>query len=318
MVAPADLVPPSERRPDPAAILGPMHVAILGFGLIGGSVARALHRSGEVPGSERWVVSAWSPTRVGPASALADGVVDVAAASVEAALDGAELVVLAAPAPVVLEQLGELARGWRAAIDPDAVITDVASTKGRIVERATSLGLRFVGGHPMAGREISGYDASSADLFDERPWVVVPTDDVAAVERVERLIGATGARPVRITAHVHEEAVAAISHLPLVVAAALVEAVAGQGPRATRADWPTAARLAASGWRDTTRLARGDVEMGAGMIATNGPAVAARVRDLITVLEDWLSDLERIDGPSAADIATRLATARDTLEATSR
>ncbi|HET7169093.1 MAG TPA: prephenate dehydrogenase/arogenate dehydrogenase family protein [Candidatus Limnocylindrales bacterium] len=295
-----------------------MHIAILGFGLIGGSVARALGRSGARPGGEPWVVSAWSPSRVGPALALADGVVDVAAASVEAALDGAELVVLAAPAPIVLGQLDDLAGAWRAALAPDAVITDVASTKGQIVERATALGLRFVGGHPMAGRETSGYAASTEDLFDERPWVVVPTDDRAALDRVERLIHATGARSVAMTARAHDEAVAAISHLPLVVAAALVEAVAGRAPRATRDDWPAAARLAASGWRDMTRLARGEVDMGAGILATNGPAVAARVRDLITVLEDWLTELEPIDGPALVDIATRLADARDTLEATSR
>jgi prephenate dehydrogenase len=194
---------------------------------------------------------------------------------------------------------------------PDAVITDVASTKAAIVLRATALGLRFVGGHPMAGREASGYEASTGDLFLGRPWVVVPTADDDAVARVEALAAATGAHPRRMTAAAHDEAVAAISHLPLVVAAALVEAVAGGSD--DRDDWPTAAGLAASGWRDMTRLARGDVTMGAGIVATNGPAIAARVRDLVMVLEGWLAELERSGGPDEEEVAARLRNARDRL-----
>lgn len=288
-----------------------MRVALLGLGLIGGSVARALRARGT--GEPSWSVAAWSPTGDGPARALADGVIDDAAASPEAAIDGADLVVLAGPAPICLAQLDDLSGPWRAALAPDAVITDVASTKQAIVLRATALGLRFVGGHPMAGRESSGYAAATPDLFVDRPWVIVPGTDEAAVERVETLARATGARPVRMAAADHDRAVAAISHLPLVVAAALVEAVSGP-TEATRDDWPAAATLAASGWRDMTRLARGDVAMGAGILATNGPATAARVRDLIAVLEAWAAALERDGGPGARDVAARLRGARDRLE----
>ena len=203
-----------------------MRVALLGFGLIGGSIARALHvRRGEA--SDTASVSAWSPSGEGPAIAARDGVIDIAAPDPAAAIDGADLIVLAGPATVGLAQLDALAGAWHRALAPDAVITDVASTKAAIVDRAGSLGLRFVGGHPMAGREMSGYAASSADLFVDRPWVIVPTDDVAAIERVEALATATGARPRRMTADIHDEAVAAISHLPLLAAAAIVEAVAG-------------------------------------------------------------------------------------------
>jgi prephenate dehydrogenase len=172
----------------------------------------------------------------------------------------------------------------------------------------------------MAGRETSGYGASSSDLFVGRPWVVVPTSeaDVAAVERVERLVGACGAHPVRLGAAAHDRAVAGISHLPLVVAAALVEAVAGNGSAGPSADWATAASLAATGWGDTTRLARGDVTMGAGIIATNAPAIADRVRELVAALDAWLAELERPGGPDAGEIADRLRTARERLEAMAR
>jgi prephenate dehydrogenase len=290
-----------------------MRIGLLGFGLIGGSVARALRERD----SGAHTIAAWSPSGDGPGAAQRDGIIDRAAADAEAALTAADLVVLAGPASVCLAQLDDLAGPWRGSLAPDAVITDVASTKAAIVLRATALGLRFVGGHPMAGSDASGYEAATGDLFVGRPWVVIPTTDAAAVARVEALAGATGAHPRRMTAAAHDEAVAAISHLPLVVAAALVEAVAGGGPDGgpdDRGDWATAAGLAASGWRDMTRLARGDVAMGAGIVATNGPAIATRVRDLIGVLEGWLAELERSGGPDEEEVAERLRNARDRLE----
>jgi len=292
-----------------------MRTALLGFGLIGGSIARALRERGATASHDAHI-SAWTPSGDGPAAAMRDGVIDVAAASPEAAIADADLVILAGPAPVCLTQLDDLAGAWRGVPAQGAVITDVASTKTAIVLRATALGLRFVGGHPMAGRETSGYGASSADLFVDRPWVIVPSSDAAAVERVEALATATGARPRRMTAAIHDEAVAAVSHLPLVVAAALAEAVAG-GESAGSADLAIAAGLASSGWRDMTRLARGDVAMGAGILTTNGPAIASRVRDLIGVLDAWLVELERPGGPDDSEVAERLRAARERLEAMS-
>ena len=173
-----------------------MRVAILGFGLIGGSIARAL---AEAPDRPAWSVAAWSPTGDGPGRAAADGVIETAADSPAEAIDGAQLVVLAAPPTATIELVGRLGTGLRPALAPDTVITDVASTKAAVVAAATEHGLRFVGGHPMAGRETSGYQAASADLFVDRPWVVVPTDpdDLPAVVAVETLAVACRARPIR-------------------------------------------------------------------------------------------------------------------------
>jgi prephenate dehydrogenase len=290
-----------------------MRVALLGFGLIGGSIARSLRRD---PGD--WTIAAWSPSGAGPRRAQADGVVDVASASPGDAVREAEVIVLAGPPLATLETIDDLGRGRLAeALRPDAVVTDVASTKQVVVARADSVGLRFVGGHPMAGLETSGYGGSRADLFDGRPWVVVPGTRASSEdrERVERLARACGARPVTMRPDEHDAAVAAISHLPLVVAAALVEAVAGTGDGPDRADWPAAASLAAGGWHGMTRLARGDVAMGGGIIATNGPAIAARVRDLRDALDAWLRELDRTGGPDARAVADRLAAARRRLEA---
>jgi prephenate dehydrogenase len=289
-----------------------MRVAMLGFGLIGGSIARALR---EAPDRAAWNLIAWSPTGGGTAQAKRDGSIERAAASPEAALDGAELVVLAAPPTATLDLLDRLAGPLRTVLDPGTVITDVASTKGAIVATAERHGLRFVGGHPMAGRETAGYGAATPDLFVDRPWVVVPGNppDDAATLAVRTLGTACGARVVTMNAGAHDSLVAAISHLPLVLAAALVESVAGT-PANRAADWPAARALAATGWRDMTRLARGDVAMGAGIAATNAPALAERIRAVRGVLDGWLDELERDGGPQESRLAARLREARDTLE----
>jgi prephenate dehydrogenase len=292
-----------------------MRIALLGLGLIGGSIARALReRDGAANRDE---ISAWSPSGNGPVAAVRDGTIDVAAPTPVAAIEGADLVVLAAPPPIVIELLEGLAGRWGSALG-EAVVTDVASTKSAIVQRATSLGLRFVGGHPMAGRETSGYGAAERDLFEDRPWVVVPgAADDAAVARVESLARAVGARPMRMDADVHDAAVAAISHLPLVLAAALVEAVAGPRGQARRGS-RAAVDLAAAGWRDMTRLARGDVSMGSGIVMTNTGAIADRIRDVVFVLEGWLEDLDRDGGPDPGAIEARLRGARERLESMAR
>ena len=296
-----------------------MRIALLGLGLIGGSIARAVREHGSHGALRNARLVAWTPSGDGPGAAAREGVIDEAAVSAEAAISDADLVILAGPAPVCVEQLDALAGPWRAMLSHDAVITDVASTKAAIVGRAEGLGLRFVGGHPMAGRETSGYGAARADLFEGRPWVVVPTSDAdaRAVERVEELARAAGARPRRMAADEHDAAVAAISHLPLVVAAALVDAVAGP-PDHAREGWSVASELAATGWRDMTRLARGDVAMGSGIVTTNASPIAARIRDLVDVLQAWLVDLEGERGPDHDAITERLRAARDRLDSTPR
>jgi prephenate dehydrogenase len=290
-----------------------MQIGFVGFGLIGGSIARAV-RANE--GSAGWTLSAWSPSGAGPSAAAADGAIDRAEQAPEGVLAGADLVVLAGPATACLAALDHLAGRWRDHLAPSTVITDVASTKGAIVERADAAGLRFVGGHPMAGIEASGYPASRADLFRDRPWVIVPGRVARPrdIEVVTELATACGARAVPLDASAHDRAVAAISHLPLVLSAALVEAVAGTGSGEVPADWPVAAGLAAGGWRDMTRLARGDPEMGAAIAVTNAAALAGRLRDVRTVLDDWLAALDRPGGADERAIADRLRAVRDRLD----
>jgi prephenate dehydrogenase len=286
-----------------------MRVALLGLGLVGGSIARAL---AALPDGERPTLVAWSPSGAGAGAARDAGVLDAVASGPGEAIDGAAIVVLAAPPTACLELIGSIAGELRDALATDATVTDVASTKRVIVAAADSAGLPFVGGHPMAGRDASGFEASTADLFVDRPWVTVA--GVAArpvdVERVEWLARACGARPLAMSAGEHDRAVAAISHLPLVASAALVEAVVGVADQPDRPDWPTAETLAASGWASMTRLARGDPAMGAGILATNADELARRLRDLRAVIDAWLADLEVDGGPDDAALVERLSAAR--------
>ena len=283
-----------------------MRVAFLGLGLIGGSIARALR---VVPGGG-WTTTAWTPRGAGPRAALAASAIDHAAGTLEGAVDGADLVVLAAPPTECLALLDELAGPVAAFLGRDAVVTDTASTKGAIVHHATTLGVRFVGGHPMAGRETTGFEAADPALFHERPWVVVPgRADADAVARVEALAKACGANPFTLDARAHDTYVAAISHMPLVVSAALVEAVAGTGTQ-PRHDWAWAEALAAGGWDSMTRLARGDATMGAGIAATNPEAIASRLRDVRATLDEWIALLEAGAGPDEPVLHERFAAAR--------
>jgi prephenate dehydrogenase len=286
-----------------------MRIALLGLGLIGGSIARAV-RAGGVGSMPVERIVAWSPTAAGPREAVEAGIVDGAVAGIAEAVDGADLIVLAAP-PIACLDLVWLVGELRDRLAPDVVVTDVASTKSRIVTAAVEAGLPFVGGHPMVGSEATGFGASSADLFRGRPWVVVPaaTSPAGGAERVEALALACGARPMRLDAATHDRVVAAISHVPLVLAAALVEAVVGPADGPDRPDWAIEAELAASGWASMTRLALGSPEMGAGIAATNAPAMAAGLREVRAAIDSWIAALEAGD-PEPALLLERFRAAR--------
>jgi prephenate dehydrogenase len=293
----------------------PKSIAFLGLGLIGGSIARAL-REPRAPGGgdgPRPSLVAWTPDGRGPAIALAGGVIDRVAASAADAVSEADLVVIAAPPLETLGLIAWLGAGLRSALRPGALVTDVASTKGAVMAGAAAAGIPFVGGHPMAGRETRGYQASSAELLEGRPWIVVIPDGMTAAEAepVRWLARACGARPIELDAATHDVAVAAISHLPLIVSAALVEAVAGPGGEA----WPLARTLAASGWEGMTRLARGDPRMGAGIAATNRAALVPAVRAFRDAVDSWLATLDAPGGPDSEVLEGRFSAARDRLAA---
>jgi prephenate dehydrogenase len=252
-------------------------VAIVGLGLIGGSLARALTRAGYgVIGVDRDSVRR---------RAVRAGAVAGTAGTVEA-VARMDVIVLAAPPAANLRLLKRLARVAR----PGVVITDVGSVKRPIVQEAARLGLDgFVGGHPMAGTEGAGFPASSPDLFLRRPWVLAPSPDEAATRSVRSLVRAVGARPVEVTPAVHDRAVAFLSHLPQLVAWALSGAAAGD---VVAARWLS---LAGPGYHDMTRLARSPRDLWREILGQNEPEVSR-------ALDAFVRELRRSwrPGPSAA------------------
>jgi len=243
-------------------------VAIAGLGLVGGSLARALMRAGcDVVGVDREGVR----RRARAARAVTE-----TAASLEAAASRADIVVLAAPPRANLRLLRRIA----CVAHPDLVITDVSSVKGPICREARRLGLvRFVGGHPMAGNERSGFGASLPDLFQGRPWILTPAvPGRAEVHVVRALVRAVGALPVVTTADAHDRLTAFLSHVPQLVSWAIHEA-AHQDPVTRRY-----LRLAGPGFRDMTRLAASPPRLWREILGQNRAQVRRAMRSLMRAL----------------------------------
>lgn len=258
----------------------PQRVAILGLGLMGGSLGLGLKRAWPAA-----MVAGYDVTPGVVARARARGAIDSPCASVADAIRGADLIVVAAPTLAAEGLLREIGARW-ATLAPGAVVTDLCSVKRPVVAWARALlgePARFAGGHPMAGSERAGIDGADASLFLGARWVVTPEPETAsdALERVEALARALGAHPLALDATSHDEAVAGASHLPLAVAVALVGALA-EDP-----GWPLVASLAAGGYRDTTRVAAGDPIMGRDILLANREPVLAR-------LDAFAASLERL------------------------
>lgn len=277
-------------------------LAIVGVGLLGGSLAKAARAHGlarEIVGIGR------DRARLEPA--LAEGALDAATTDVAAGVREADFVVLAATVRAI-EAL--LPRVWAAAAS-DAVLTDVGSTKRTIVRTAEGLAatrpLPFVGSHPMAGSERSGYAVARADLFRGATVVVTPTDATppTALKRVTEFWEALGARVTALDPEVHDRAVAAISHLPHLVAMALVEAAIGFEPEALG--------LAAQGFKDTTRIAASDPVVWEEIFTTNRDALAASMEAFGRALAGLARLVEAGDVESLRAAIARIKAAREAL-----
>lgn len=276
-------------------------LTVVGVGLIGGSLAwgakqRQLAR--EVVGVE--------VDRGASRKAIEQGVVDRLAPLAEG-LAGADLVVLSVPVGLleaVARETASLLSG------STAVVTDVGSVKAPVVARLDPLFSRFVGGHPMAGSERSGVEAASETLFDGAPCVVTPTSktDPNALDLVERLWRGLGATVVRLAPDVHDEVVAAVSHLPHLAAASLVNTAAGVGEGRALA-------VAGSGFRDTTRVAAGSPELWRDICLMNQKPVLKMLADYTGEIDRLRDLIARADGPGLLEAFTRARSARGRLTA---
>jgi prephenate dehydrogenase len=241
----------------------PIRIAVLGVGLIGGSIGLAARRrlGAEVVGCGR------NPANLERAVAL--GAIDRAAGSIAEACEGADVVFCCAPVAALPGQ----AREALAACRPEAVVTDVGSTKGELVA-AVGGDERFIGGHPLAGAETAGVENAREDLFEGARWYLTPTERSSGLlyDRLQRTLSELGARPQAIDPQGHDRLLATISHLPHVLANVLAAEAAQSLTQGSE-------RLPDVGpsFRDATRVAGSNPAIWADIFASNREAVAASV-----------------------------------------
>lgn len=252
-------------------------VLVVGTGLLGASIGLALRARGvEVLLSDNSSSSLALAADYGAGRPIGDQ-------------DEPALVVVAVPPEAAAAVVAAQLEAW-----PDAVITDVASVKKAVLNGVLARGgdvTRYVGSHPMAGRERGGAMSARADLFIGRPWVVAahPTSRIDAVDAVERLILDVEAVPVHLSADEHDHAVAYVSHVPQVIATLLAKQMLGASPRAIE--------LTGQGLRDTTRIAASDSELWLQVLGANAEPVVEVLEGFQRDLAETITSLRDTDAP---------------------
>lgn len=247
-------------------------IAIFAPGLIGGSLGMALRRRAQAPVLRIWARRDEAALEASEALGAEVGTTDPAEA-----VRGAGVVVLCAP----VGALPGLAQAIRPHLETDAVVTDAGSIKALVVGQLDPiLGTRFCGAHPMAGSEKNGLAAARADLFDGAGCILTPGPSTApeTTAAVRALWESAGCRVVELAADEHDRILAAVSHLPHLLAACLVASVCGRNP-----DWQ---KLAGSGYRDTTRIAAGEPGMWTEILEGNRREVLQSMKHLTQALEE--------------------------------
>lgn len=259
--------------------VGPKRIAILGIGLLGGSVARAIRRA-----RPDVHVVGWSRRESTTAEALQLGVIQESAPTVEAACSQADVVVVAAP----VDRISSLVMSALDATSQAAIVTDVGSTKRTIVEHveAHPQASRFLAAHPIAGKEKSGVAFATEDLFDQRVVVLTPSETTSREtrERGKAFWELTRAKTLELDASTHDAYLAATSHVPHLVASAVAKLL----PEA-------AVPLVGSGWCDTTRVAAGDPEMWEAICRENREAIRGELRRFAQTIQNLIEYLDRED-----------------------
>ena len=262
----------------------PFHrVVIIGVGLIGGSIAAALKQLDEAP-----EVYGIGPREDTLKAALAAGALDDYAVSDDPKADGwlapgaSDLVIIATPVSAAREWFERLE-----ACRYDGIITDVASTKTvitRIADEVLSDPTRYLPGHPMAGSEVNGFGGARADLFQGAYWILCPEQDTQdeVFLKLHETFSALGARIISISRDQHDSAVAIISHVPHMVASSLVRLWGNHADERKEL-----LRLAAGGFKDTTRIAAGSPELWCGIAMDNSEAIADGMRELRGILQQF-------------------------------
>ena len=278
----------------------PQRIAVIGLGLIGASLARALKNGAQPPRIVGYDLDAES---VAKAQAL--GYIDEGVASVEAAAQGADCVVVATPVRRIAEIVEQVLHAA-----PDCIVTDTGSVKGSILARLQATGAalaRFVPGHPVAGSERFGVEAADAELFRGRRVIItpLPVTEAAATAAVEALWQAVGAQVERMEPGHHDEVLAATSHLPHVLAFALVDCLAAMEDRRELFAY------AAGGFRDFTRIASSSPVMWRDILLDNREVLDHTISAFEDTLAQLRSDLRNADDDAVLATLQRARSARE-------
>lgn len=277
-------------------------LCIIGVGLIGGSLARALRKANavnEIVGCGRNEGSLRRAVEI--------GVIDRYSLDMAQAVRGADMIVIAVP----VGSMGEVFRTIVPAADTNAVITDVGSTKASVVDSATAacgqLPKNFVPGHPIAGTERSGVEASFAELYQRRRVILTPLPETnpQAVEKVRAMWKTAGAEVESMEVHHHDEILAATSHLPHILAFGLVDSLARME------DKREIFRYAAGGFRDFTRIASSDPQMWTDICLANRTALLQMLGHFAEDLAGITAAIDKGDGEHLLKVFQRAKAARD-------
>ena len=276
----------------------PPSVAVFGPGLMGGSLLMALRQR-----SPQTQLGVWARRAEAVGEVRSRGLLDFGGTDAAEVAADCDLAVLCLP----VERLAEVAAAIKDALPPRAVITDVGSVKKFVVEEMEKTFVRhgnFVGSHPMCGSEAAGLTAANADLYQGALCVLTPTprSKPEALRSVAALWCSVGARILEMEPAEHDRAAAAVSHVPHLIAALLVE-LAARGNTEAR-------QLCAGGFRDTTRIAAGSADLWTGILASNREEVIAALRTFAGSVEEVIAIMEKNDTASLQTLLVRAAANR--------
>jgi len=273
-------------------------IAIIGVGLIGGSVAAALKKrgfAGRILGVGR------NASRL--ESAKAAGLIDACSTNLAESAAQSDLIILCTPVNLIIEGVRDISATCR----PGTLITDAGSTKGDICRELSSRfakGVTFIGSHPLAGSEKQGFEEANPDLFQNRVCVVTPNETTPAdqLSRLNAFWELLGCRVIEMTAEAHDQAIARTSHLPHVVASALVSLLEKSHNQ-----------LTSTGFCDTTRIAAGDPDLWSAILLANASEVIQSIDELNGKLAEFSEAIANRDATTLKNLLQLAKTNRDNL-----
>ena len=283
-------------------------IGFIGLGLIGGSIARGLKRA-----NKNLTIMAYMRTTSKLEQAKEEGIVDVILHEIDETLSQCDMIFLCTPVEFNASYLEQI----RPFLKPGAILTDVGSTKTNIHKLVTQMNMEdvFVGGHPMAGSEKTGYENSTDHLLENAYYIISPTEKntTEQIERMKQIVIALRAIPLVLDYEEHDYSVAAISHLPHLIASSLVKLV-----KDNDSETEVMKRIAAGGFKDITRIASSSPVMWEQICMTNTSNLKVLMRKYIASLESIYDDLDAHNSKGIYDLFDESGKYRDTFSSIKR